>query len=616
MLACLYRFALLLALWHAPAALAAERILSFDSDIVVHRDGAMTVTESIQVRSEQQQIKRGIYRDFPTRYETPYGTVSVGFEVLMIERDGRLEPYHTEQRSNGVRVYIGDKNRILPPGQYRYTIRYRTDRQLGFFDDHDELYWNVTGNGWEFPIDNATARVTLPAGLSVDPDSLEAYTGYQGDKGRDYHADVNADGTVVFETTRGLRPREGLTIVVAWPPGIIERPTTTQRLAYLLRDNAGPLVGLGGLVLVFIYYLLSWRRVGRDPEAGVVMPRFEPPRGLSPGAVRYIRRMGHDARAFAAAVVNLAVKGHIVIENDDGEYTVSRAESGNEGRLYGAERVILKHLLGGVDRIVLKQANHRSIRAAMQSQKRWLRNKYHEVYFKTNGWLLLPGIALSVIVVLGAGFGSSDQPFELLMLSAWLAGWTFTVFMLFRQGRKGMAAIFTLFELGAIAAFIGLGSYWLLTVVAGLIAVNIVFYYLIKAPTDAGRDVLDEIEGLKMYMELAEKDRLNMLNPPELTPRHFETLMPYALALDIDQKWSERFAAHLARHGEEPDSYRPAWYHGRGAGRLNTAGLSSSLGASLSGAISSASTAPGSSSGGGGGGSSGGGGGGGGGGGW
>jgi len=607
--------ALLLALSASPAQ-AAERILSFESDIVVHKDGSMTVTETILVKSERDRIRRGIYRDFPTRYDAPHGTVNVDFTVIRAQRNGQTEPYHTEGLANGERVYIGDKNRILPPGEYRYTLRYRTDRQLGFFDHHDELYWNVTGNGWVFPIDRARARVTLPEGAVPRRNALEAYTGRQGERGRDYRAGLDADGAAVFETTRGLRPNEGLTIVVSWPPGLVKRPTRADEFRYFLRDHAGVLFAAVGLLLVLTYYLLTWLRVGRDPESGVVVPRFEAPDGLSPAAVRYIRRMGYDPRAFAAAVINMAVKGFIEIEDHDGDYTLTRKSGTGAGdALSRGEHAIIGHLFGDRDTAVLEKKNHASIRRAINAHKRWLRNEYHKVYFRTNGWLLLPGIALSVIVLLIAGAGFANSP-EFVFLSVWLTGWTFSVFMLIRQGQKFMAIVFGAFEIVAIVAFIGLASWTFTAILLLLIGLNVLFYYLIKAPTDAGRRLLDEIEGLKTYMEVAEKDRLNLLNPPEYTPRHFEALLPYALALGVDQQWSENFAAHLTAHGREETAYRPAWYRGRRWNDFSAAGFSSSLGSSLSRAISSSSTAPGSSSGGGGGGSSGGGGGGGGGGGW
>ncbi len=151
-------------------------------------------------------------------------------------------------------------------------------------------------------------------------------------------------------------------------------------------------------------------------------------------------------------------------------------------------------------------------------------------------------------------------------------------------------------------------------------AMNVLFYYLLKAPTRAGRKVMDEIEGFRLYLAVAEQDRMNMLNPPEQTPALFEKFLPFALALDVENEWSEQFSAVLAAASQPPEAggqgYHPRWYRGRAWSRANVAGFSAGLGAGLTQATAASASAPGSSSGSGGGGSSGGGGGGGGGGGW
>jgi len=206
-------FIFALALLATSMAGADERILSFDSQIHLQDDSSLEVIETIVVRAEGHQIRRGIFREFPTTYTKLNGTrTTVGFELLSIKRDGVSEGYLMERRSNGVAIYVGHKDRFLSPGQYRYEIRYRTDRQLGFFGDHDELYWNVTGVGWGFPIDVATARVQLPAGVPASAVHVEGYTGPMGAKGRNYAARVE-EGLAVFETTRPLPPQQGLTIV-------------------------------------------------------------------------------------------------------------------------------------------------------------------------------------------------------------------------------------------------------------------------------------------------------------------------------------------------------------------------------------------------------------------
>ena len=161
--------ALLLLAGLAPAAAPAqERILGYHADLAVQADGSLEVTETIRVRAEGQRIRRGIYRDFPTRYRDQYGNrMVVDFELLGVERDGRPEPYFTEAMPNGVRINTGNDDFLPVPADYTFSIRYRTTRQIGFFDEHDELYWNVTGLGWDFTIEQASARVTLPYLLAV-----------------------------------------------------------------------------------------------------------------------------------------------------------------------------------------------------------------------------------------------------------------------------------------------------------------------------------------------------------------------------------------------------------------------------------------------------------------
>jgi uncharacterized membrane protein len=222
-------------------------------------------------------------------------------------------------------------------------------------------------------------------------------------------------------------------------------------------------------------------------------------------------------------------------------------------------------------------------------------------------------------------------------MSVWLTGWSVGVFALsvgvlaawrgvFSDGSAkslGAAIVITLFslpfwagEIFGLGMLIQGGSVWLAVLLAALVGTNILFHYLLKAPTRAGRALLDEVEGFKQYFLAVERDPMERLNGRELTPELFEKYLPYAMALGVEQAWSDRFAAALAEAGQVPANYSPAWYAGPSWSSLGAAGFAGALGSSLSNAVASASTAPGSSSGGGGGGSSGGGGGGGGGGGW
>jgi uncharacterized membrane protein YgcG len=552
------------------ASSADERIGEFHSDIQIRVDGSMEILETIRVRAEGTEIRRGIYRDFPTDYQDRLGTrYRVGFDLVSVQRDGMSEPYRQERLSNGVRVYIGASDYFLPPNEYVYQLVYRTDHQLGFFPDHDELYWNVTGNGWGFPIDHAAARVSLPpAGYEIS--SLEGYVGQPGSTGQAYEASVESGGTATIRTTRALEPGEGLTLVATWPKGLVAEPSAASEMAYLIAHNRGLGVSLAGLLSALGYLLLVWHRAGRDPKRGVIFPHYEPPDRFSPASVRYVSAMSYDSKAFTAAIVNLAVKGYVRIDESGGEYTLERGIGGT-AELAPGERALLDALFTEHDRVVLQNENHSIVKQAMRAHERSLDRDYNRIYFMTNSTLLMPGVAILLV--------------------------TFGI----------------VFLMGALTVLAGLGL--------GLIAVLIpVFYYLLKSPTRIGRRILDKIEGFKLYLEVAEKDELNMRNRPEKTPDLFEAYFPYALALGVEQPWAEKFTNVFDQlRSGTGQSYSPAWYGGRwhsADGSSDFGAFTSDLARSLGTAISSAATPPGSSSGSGGGGSSGGGGGGGGGGGW
>ena len=292
------------------AASAEERILNFDSQIAIQADGTLDVTETITVRVDNVAINHGIYRDFPTRYDGPGGRrVKVGFELVDTFLDGQPEPNKVETLSNGVRIKIGSADRTVPKGDHIYMIRYRATRMIGRFDGYDELYWNVTGNGWDFPIDKASATVTLPRRVYFG--QRAAYVGSQDSTERALLVDEEAQGLIGFETPRPLYSGEGLTIAAAFPKGIVAEPSESDRLGYFLSDWGPILIGGLGLAGIFVYLFYAWKRAGRDPRPGTVVPLFSPPDDLSPAAMRYIVEQRLDNRAFAASLVDAAVKGHV-----------------------------------------------------------------------------------------------------------------------------------------------------------------------------------------------------------------------------------------------------------------------------------------------------------------
>ncbi len=618
---------------------ADERILRFDGTIVVRGDGSLRVTEIITVRSEGDRIKRGIYRDFPTMYHGPYGfNASVPFTVVEVLRDGSPEPYHVEDIEHGRRVYIGSESVYLKSDIHTYSLTYTTDFQLGFFDEFTELYWNVTGNGWDFIIDSASADVILPSAARGQIISYEAYTGTEGEKGTSYTASLDASGTAHFSSSKNLAPGEGLTIAVRWPAGAIAPPDPRRMQERFVRDNMDALAGIGGLLLVLVYYLSAWVIAGRDPRRGVVIPLYEAPDGLSPAALRFIMRMGFDDRTFAAALVGMAVRGYCAISDDDGEYTLRK--TGKDGAdLSPEEKKILEKLFGDGTSIILKNTNHSRISFAIKAVRRVLSLNYEKRHFLSNMGYFVPGLllsAVSIIISLVFGFLRSTETFMLIWLAFWSIGVVFLLWKVAAAWRtalgmkgglkktfaSGGAVFLTLFALPFVGAeivvaffYLQIGSPWILVTTICLMLINPLFYHLLKAPTRAGRALMDKIEGFRLFLNVTERDRLNTVMPPEKTPETFERFLPYAIALGLENHWAEYFSGVLAA-AAAAGTYSPDWYSGASLAHIGAGEFASSLGSSFSGAIASSSTAPGSSSGGGGGGSSGGGGGGGGGGGW
>jgi uncharacterized membrane protein len=616
-----------------------ERIISFNSNITLNEDASMEVLETIQVYANGNKIKRGIYRDFPTKYKDDYGNnVKIRFDILEVLRDGSLENYHTEKLSNGVRVYFGRSDYFLPAGKYTYTFKYRTDRQIGYFDKFDELYWNVTGNGWEFLIEKASAIVNFPEPVSSDDLKLFAYTGYSGFKAKDFKAEIIDFKKVQFETTHFLAPKEGLTIVVNFPKGLIYEPALSDKVKYFIQDNLHIVLGLIGIIIILLYYLIIWIRVGKDPSRGLIIPLYEPPSGISPAAARFIMEMGYDDKIFTSAIVSLAVKGFLIIEEDGKDYTLVKSKSNKP--LTGDESAVFNKLSfqnkNGKQILEIEQKNHTILQSAIKGLKNSLKNSFEKSYFLTNMKYFVVGIIISIIVIFISNIqGSGEQLFALVWVSIWSFGVTALLFSVYkawkgalnkRRGKVtalGGAIFITIFSIPFIAGEIaGLylfsyaGSPIMIIIVGLVVVLNIVFYHLLKAPTLLGRRLMDKIEGFKMYLGVAEKDRLDSLKEPQKTPELFELFLPYALALNVENQWAEKFSDILSVAGQGSSVYKPGWYSGTSWSTLGASGFASSLSSSFSSSVSSSSTAPGSSSGSGGGGSSGGGGGGGGGGGW
>lgn len=543
-----------------------EEILSYHSQIKIEPNSTLVVKETIVVRANNNQIKHGIYRDFPTVYYDDKGRkVKTGFDVISVRRDGQLEPSKKKGQSNGERLYIGSPQSYVSPGVHRYEIEFRTSNQLGYFADHDELYFNAIGTGWVFPIRKASAEVELPEGLSQSQISTYGYTGVQGSKEGAYRASVLDGKRVYFEITRELLANEGFTIVVAWPKGFVKKPIDMELVGYAV----GALIGL----IIFIYYFVSWWFVGQDPQKGTIIPLYNAPQGLSPADVRYIYKMEYDNKCLFSMLISLATKGYLQVREDASglfgtkKYTIAK-DLNRSGGQSAVEQDMMNVLFADRNNIELDNKNYKLFQRLNKKLLSSLKDAFQDELFHLNRKYLLLPFAIFLITI---------------------------VFCFAAKTSFSMAIVLVI---GPV-----------------FLVLTALFYSLLKAPTQKGREILDHIEGYKMYLATAEAQDIAAANAQNITAELYEEHLPYAIALGVDSEWTEKFEASLSRLGNDISSYHPTWYAGNRSWH-DSKGFMSVVGSGLSSAIAAASTPPGSSSGGGGSGSSGGGGGGGGGGGW
>jgi uncharacterized membrane protein YgcG len=538
-------FAFILVFLSAVVA-AEEKVVSFHSDIRIAADGWMTVTETIDVNVEGRFIQRGILRDFPTDYRDRFGRkVSVPFQVLQVTRDGAPEQHVESRKSNGVSVRIGDPGSMLAHRRHTYVITYRTRYQVGFFDAHDELYWNVNGNGWTFAMDQVSASVALPAAVPAAQIAVEAYTGPFGARGRDYRAEAR-DGGADFRTTRRLAAGEGLTIVFMFPKGVVLPPTLRDNFDRWLDDNLGEVFGAAGLLVFLAFLYWRWAQVGRDPRAGPAFPRYEAPKGLGPAAVRYIDRMEYDGLCFAAALLGLAQRGFLHIAEDRGTYELKRT-----GRTvpFTPGDVAVAALVPKTGAASVSAAYDPAVATAQAGLSRTLAAEVGARMYSLNR-------------------GTSAMAFAL-----------------------GAATLFAMHVLDA--AFIAM-------VVAGLVVFAALYVAgkLMPAYTPEGRKVMDEIDGLRQYLSVAEKDDLARQQRPPRTREEFARFLPYAVALGVEKTWADAFAAVLgaAAVAAAAGEYFSSSSSSPDAPGFSSDSFTSALGG-IGNAISAASTPPASSSG-------------------
>jgi uncharacterized membrane protein YgcG len=506
----------------APPAGAQPRSFSIERFAVtleVEPDATLRVRESITF--DFRGSHQGIFRTIPVRYERRGLEFALRVDDIHVF-DESVAPLKTEVSRLGHAIRI----RAWVPGALNAVktviITYRMRRALIDVDGHEELYWNVTGTEWDVPIRQAEAVVSSPPGIPLDRVVSTAYTGPPGASGSDY-VEERADSFLTFRTTRTLRPREGLTIAVGWPPGAVHGPAVLQKVGWFLGDNwplALPLLALAGVLLV-------WRLYGRDPGGSpTIKPEYQPPEGMMPAAGGALVSERATPRDVVATLVDLAVRGFIRIEEiepDFGEtdYVIHRLKGiPDDAQLKPLERSLLGRLFG---------SNWSLTERRLSEVKRDYDTTFPPVRDEIYRMMVRDGL-----------FPSSPESVRALWLFAGLAMIGAAAFIL----TSGAGRFVT--SPGPLG--IGLG-------LAGLIVAAL--SPLMPRKTLRGAQAMVRVKGFREFLERTGKDELRRLPPDTM-----HKWLAWAIALGISERWIHAFDGLSVSE--------PTWYSGRGSFDLGT----------------------------------------------
>jgi len=522
-----------LALVVAAPALA-ERIRDFDVELTVRADGTLGVEEQIRWDFEGAS-RHGIFRELPIAYERP-GAADFHIHVHVdgvTDGHGGAPGVKTTEAGGYLRVRIGDPTQTVT-GVRDYQIRYHVERAVTFFSDHDELYWNATGTEWPVPIDRAVAHVALPASTATAKLDATCYTGGAGS--RETACTTRRDqASFDVVATRRLREREGMTIVVGFPKGVVREPSWLQEALWRLLDYGIQwlLLPLGTLVLV----VGTWRRWGRDPRVSdAIAVRYEPPPGLTPAEVGTVVDERADLDDVTSTIVDLAIRGWLTIEEletttllffSNTDYRLRRQNPEPSGQsLKPHERELMAGLFASGDDMRISDLREkfyrhlpiiRSYLYETLSSDAGLFNGRPDT--TRNGWLILGG-AIAV---------------------------------------GGFLAHVALSPLGV-------GAIMLSGVIVALAA------NAMPQRTRKGREAYEQIMGFKEFLSRVEGDRLERLGGRTSTT--FEKFLPLAIVLGVADRWAQAFAGIY--------TVPPTWYNGNfDGGAFQPSNLVQNVGRSL-----------------------------------
>jgi uncharacterized membrane protein YgcG len=507
---------LFLALFAALPAAARDLVFQhFDAQIYVHSDGTIDVTETMETQFIGSW--HGIYRTIPVEYSDPHGLnyTLVIEDVSATDDTGqklKLEE-NREGRYVKFKIYVPaaeDATRTI-------TLHYRVLDAIRFFADHDELYWNVTGDEWQNAIELVTARMELPEGVT----GLHAiaYTGVFGSHAQDAQVELGSN-YVQIRSTRRLGYRQGLTAVAGFDKGFVQPPSAGEQFLRFLRSNLPLFIP----VIAFFVMLWLWWTRGRDPARNAISVQYEPPDKLTPGECGTLVDNEAAMRDITATLVDLAVKGYMTIEQKDESHLLGLAHS----------KEYIFHLKKPPGEWDSARSHEQEMLSALFDAGATpdVRLSDLQNHFYRN----LPAIR--------------DRIFNALMSDGYYLHRPDTV----KQGYMGVGILIGfLMTAGTrfLSAITGIASgTW---VIAGLAtgAVIAIFGWFMPARTITGARALEKVLGFEEFLGRVEKDQIERL---QKTPELFEKFLPYAMALQVEKKWVQAFSGIAVQP--------PQWYQG------------------------------------------------------
>lgn len=474
------------------SAHAEERILSYQSDIAVQPDASVIVRENITVAVEGVRIRRGIYRDLPRDKGERY-------HIESVFRNGRPEPLFTENVNGNLRVNTGNDD-FIPRETTTFTLVYRVQNVIKAFEDYDELYWNVTGNDWAFPIDEASAAITLPDGARIVRQS--SYVGVRGARTPARYAEAR------FYAPRPLQAGEGLTVAVGFSKGAVDLSAAPRRFDFW---TAAGILG--------IYLLLTGLAVGRAPPSDLVMPRFDGITGITPAEAGFVYTLGAASnRLTAAALLQAVVSGFCSFVPDSRNILQkNRAPKNDE------ERILDKCLTFPV---TLDGTYNPALSRTQAELVGHIRKKMRDC-LKTNKIFTVIGALLSVLLLV-KGTYDAQTPILLLYFAFYIPFFCVAALMLLRMVKMrkfhfvavltaGFVTFhFTVMMIATAKGFPPIAAFYMLSVFALPI-----YGAVIKHPTEKGRKIIDHLDGIKLFLE----------SQPQISAERMEKLLPYAVVL-------------------------------------------------------------------------------------